>query len=162
MKEHKWDAGDPTKPEARTKFPWEVQQEENTIQYPHDPAVWHWAAQNRPVRCATHLTVYKNTSSNGLTVTDIGLETPNSYKDTFGAHPSKGDVNFVSARSNSRPTPDSVDSLRTPPHERTLRPLPFFAVCRSLDILRPRNSNFAHRAADRRVVTESALPTSST
>ena len=58
-------------------------------------------------------------------VTDIGLETPNSYKDTFGAHPSKGDVNFVSARSNSRPTPDSVDSLRTPPHERTLRPLPF-------------------------------------
>lgn len=80
----------------REKMPWELELEKNKIPYDEDPAVWHWSHRNRPVRCANHLTVYRNTTSNGVTVTDSGLESSTSYKDTFGAHASRGDVNFVS------------------------------------------------------------------
>ena len=68
----------------------------NTIEYTEDPLVWHWSGRNRPVRCTTSLTVYRNTTRNGVTVTDTGLEVATSYKDVFGAHASRGDVNFVS------------------------------------------------------------------
>jgi len=68
----------------------------NTIEYSNDPLVWHWSTRNRPVRCSTSLTVYRNTTRNGLTVTDTGLESDTSYKDVFGAHASKHEVNFVS------------------------------------------------------------------
>ena len=71
--------------------------EKNAIPYDQDVALWHWEQHNaqRPVRCATHLTVYRNTSGSGVTVTDSGLESTTSYRDTFGAHSSRGDVNFV-------------------------------------------------------------------
>ena len=101
----RWDVGDPTPKVEREKMPWELEMEANTIPYGEDPLVWHWNHRNRPVRCANHLTVYRNTSSNGLTVTDSGLEGPTSYKDAFGAHASRGDVNFVSQTpSNARAT----------------------------------------------------------
>ena len=95
MKDHKWDRGDPKKAVVPTPAPFEHFLETNKIPYDNDPLVWHWNDRNRPTRCATDLTVYRNTSSNGITVTDVGVELPTSYKDTFGAHASKGDVNFV-------------------------------------------------------------------
>jgi hypothetical protein len=74
----------------------EKEQEENKIQYEHDPLVWHWQEHGRPVRCATDLTIYRNTTNSGITVTDDGLESPTSFRDVFGAHPSKAkDINFV-------------------------------------------------------------------
>jgi hypothetical protein len=46
------------------------------------------------VRCATHLTIYRNTHDEAITVTDDGLESATSSVDTFGVFPEK-DVNFV-------------------------------------------------------------------
>ena len=94
---HKDDHGDPVQPTPRVKTPWEIEMERNAIPYDQDVALWHWEQHNaqRPVRCANHLTVYRNTSGNGVTVTDSGLESTTSYRDTFGAHSSRGDVNFV-------------------------------------------------------------------
>ena len=95
MKAHKWDRGDPVPKTTRERMPWEIEMDKNRIPYDEDVLLWHWAERNRPVRCATHLTVYRNTSRTGVTVTDSGLESSTSFKDTFGAHSSRGDVNFV-------------------------------------------------------------------
>jgi hypothetical protein len=95
MKDSRWDRGDPTPKATRERMPWEIEMDNNRIPYDEDVLLFHWADRNRPVRCATHLTVYRNTSRTGVTVTDSGLESTTSYKDTFGAHASKGDVNFV-------------------------------------------------------------------
>ena len=103
-KDHRWDTGDVWH-NYKTPTYLEVL-EKNTIHYDESSMIFHWK-KNRPTRCATHLTTYRNTTSNGLTVTDIGTETSTSYQDTFGAHSSKGDVHFV--RSSDR-TPFTVQS----------------------------------------------------
>ena len=102
---HKWDRGDKVIAPPRKKTPWELELEKNKIPYDQDVALWHWKKHNekRPVRCATHLTVYRNTSADGLTVTDTGLESTTSHKDSFGAHSSRGDVNFVRFPMDSNP-----------------------------------------------------------
>ena len=65
------------------------------IPYSNDPGVWHWSERNRPTHCASDLTIYTNTSGTGITVTPTGLESPISYRETFGADASKTDINFV-------------------------------------------------------------------
>ena len=93
-KDHRWSTGNPD-PSVVVPL-YQKTAHSNTIEYSNDPLVWHWSSRNRPVRCSTSLTVYRNTTRNGLTVTDTGLESTTSYKDVFGAHASKGDVNFAS------------------------------------------------------------------
>jgi hypothetical protein len=78
------------------KADFEILQDKNRIVYDHDQLVWHWKQENRPVRCAVDLTIYRNETNTGITVTDNGLEdASSSYKDTFGVHPSRGDVRYV-------------------------------------------------------------------
>ena len=93
MKSHKWDSGDPVQNKV-AKAHYQVVSEANTIPYDNDAAIWTWE-NNRPVRCTTGVTIYRNTTRTGLTVTDTGLESSTSFKDSFGAHASKGDVNVV-------------------------------------------------------------------
>lgn len=81
-------------PLPTTRAPYEATVDANTIPYDTAPMIFTWE-QNRPVRCTTALTIYRNTTGTGLTVTDTGLESPTSYKDVFGAHASKGDVSIV-------------------------------------------------------------------
>lgn len=75
-------------------FDVEIEQRKRTIVYDHDQLLWHWKQENRPVRCATALTIYSNTTNSGITVTDDGLEDALSYKSTFGVFPEE-DVHFV-------------------------------------------------------------------
>lgn len=92
----KWYTGNKVHTKAHEKLPYEIAMEKNAIPYDENPALWHWSHRVRPVRCATDLTIYRNTTSTGITVTDSGLEGPTSFKDTFGATAERSpDLNFV-------------------------------------------------------------------
>ena len=91
--DYRWDKGAPAKP--REKTPFEIAKEKNKIT--RDTDVYHyWWNNNKPRSCSTHLTVYRHSSGNGLTVTEDGLESSGAMTDTFGVHPSTSEkVHFV-------------------------------------------------------------------
>ena len=69
----KWYTGQPDLTKGPAKLPYEIAQEKNVIPYDEDVAVWHWTHRNRPIRCAVDLTVYRNTTSNGITVRCVAV-----------------------------------------------------------------------------------------
>jgi len=172
-KEHRWNTGDPETANAQAQSPFDQFLETNKIPYDNDPLVHHWSSRNRPARCATHLTTYRNTTSSGLTVTDVGVELETSYKDTFGAHASKGDISFVRFGDrtpfaiisnewvhrcfaghrtyNSKPTSLSSTELRTSRPPRHLS-IGFLQSVRCGVLLRFRNSSHGLRFVETRLL----------
>jgi len=63
-----WYTGNKVHTKAHEKLPYEIAMEKNAIPYDENPALWHWSHRVRPVRCATDLTIYRNTTSDGVTV----------------------------------------------------------------------------------------------
>lgn len=67
-KSERWSNGNKHIDTPIPKLPYEIAMEQNKIPYDEDPAVWHWSRRVRPVRCATDLTIYRNTTRTGVTV----------------------------------------------------------------------------------------------
>jgi hypothetical protein len=91
------------------------------IKYGYDPIVW--GPHGLPQECATHLTIYRNTTRDGITVTSTGLEfgqgkSIGSWNHIYGVHPSSSpDVFFVlSHRLPGKLVFDPPQCGELPPH----------------------------------------------